>query len=154
MTRTDPVAGLLSEIAMADRNSLLERWLNAFGAPAPKNTSVQLLCKALAHEVQCKAFGGLAAATRRALLSVAGGNHQRQLAQPRIDTGAQFVREWNGRTYRVEVVAGGYRLDATVYPSLTAIARRITGTNWSGPRFFGLRTRSAPPSGSGVEALL
>ena len=42
---------------MADRNSLLERWQDAFGAPAPKNTSVQLLRKALAHEAQCKAFG-------------------------------------------------------------------------------------------------
>lgn len=152
MSRADPVTALLSEIAMADRNSLLERWQDAFGVPAPKNTSVQLLRKALAHDVQCKAFGGLAATTRRELLSAAGGNRQRASALPRVDPRTQFVREWNGRTYRVEVVPEGFRMDTTVYPSLTAIARRITGTNWSGPRFFGLRTRSVRQSGNEVEA--
>ena len=48
------------------------------------------------------------------------------------------VREWNGRTYQVEVLDNGYRFDGKTYPSLTTIAKRITGTHWSGPRFFGL----------------
>lgn len=55
--------------------------------------------------------------------------------------GAQLVREWNGRTYRVEVVEGGFRFDGQTWTSLSAIARRITGTSWSGPRFFGLKDR-------------
>ena len=49
-----------------------------------------------------------------------------------------LVREWNGRTYQVEVIDNGYRFDGKTYPSLTAITKRITGTHWSGPRFFGL----------------
>ena len=49
-----------------------------------------------------------------------------------------LVREWNGRTYQVEVIDNGYRFDGKTYPSLTTIAKRITGTHWSGPRFFGL----------------
>ena len=49
-----------------------------------------------------------------------------------------LVREWNGRTYQVEVLDNAYRFDGKTYPSLTTIAKRITGTHWSGPRFFGL----------------
>ena len=41
-------------------------------------------------------------------------------------------------TYQVEVIDNGYRFDGKTYPSLTTIAKRITGTHWSGPRFFGL----------------
>ena len=54
-----------------------------------------------------------------------------------------LIREWNSRIYRVEVLDGGYCFDGKTYPSLTAIARRITGANWSGPRFFGLTRRRA-----------
>ena len=52
--------------------------------------------------------------------------------------GTHLVHEWNGRTYQVEVIDNGYRFDGKTYPSLTTIAKRITGTHWSGPRFFGL----------------
>ena len=41
-------------------------------------------------------------------------------------------------TYQVEVIDNGYRFDGKTYPSLTAITKQITGTHWSGPRFFGL----------------
>ena len=54
------------------------------------------------------------------------------------DRSTHLVREWNGRTYQVEVIDNGYRFDGKTYPSLTTIAKRITGTHWSGPRFFGL----------------
>ena len=55
-----------------------------------------------------------------------------------VSAGTHLVREWNGRTYQVEVLDNGYRFDGKTYPSLTTIAKRITGTHWSGPRFFGL----------------
>ena len=55
-----------------------------------------------------------------------------------VSAGTHLVREWNGRTYQVEVIDNGYRFDGKTYPSLTAITKRITGTHWSGPRFFGL----------------
>ncbi len=59
-----------------------------------------------------------------------------------LSEGTHLVREWNGRTYQVEVTKSGYVMDGKTYRSLTAIARRITGANWSGPRFFGLVDRS------------
>ena len=55
-----------------------------------------------------------------------------------VSAGTHLVRERNGRTYQVEVIDNGYRFDGKTYPSLTTIAKRITGTHWSGPRFFGL----------------
>ena len=56
----------------------------------------------------------------------------------RMLPGARLVREWNGKTYVVDVIEGGYVFEAKVYRSLTAIAGKITGVHWSGPRFFGL----------------
>lgn len=52
--------------------------------------------------------------------------------------GARLIRDWNGRRYVVDVVDTGFVLDGKSYRSLSAIAFRITGTKWSGPRFFGL----------------
>jgi hypothetical protein len=52
--------------------------------------------------------------------------------------GARLIRDWNGRRYVVDVIDGAFVLDGKHYRSLTAIAFRITGAKWSGPRFFGL----------------
>lgn len=52
--------------------------------------------------------------------------------------GARLLRDWNGKTHAVDVVESGYLYEGTEYRSLSAIARRITGAHWSGPRFFGL----------------
>lgn len=57
-----------------------------------------------------------------------------------IRVGTHLVREWNGRTYQVEAVEGGFKLDGKTYRSLTATAKKITGAHWSGPRFFGLES--------------
>ena len=66
----------------------------------------------------------------------------RQATAPPLPQGpflpAPISSAWNGRTYQVEVIDNGYRFDGKTYPSLTTIAKRITGTHWSGPRFFGL----------------
>ena len=58
-------------------------------------------------------------------------------AQPAV--GTRLVREWNGRMHVVEVTERGFVWDGKSYRSLSAIARRITGAHWSGPRFFGVR---------------
>ena len=40
-----------------------------------------------------------------------------------VSPGTHLVREWNGRTYQVEVIDNGYRFDGKTYPFLTAIAK-------------------------------
>lgn len=65
----------------------------------------------------------------------------------RVKAGTELVREFQGERHTVVITGEGFRWRDTDYPSLTAIARAITGTNWNGPRFFGLREGS---DGKGV----
>ena len=53
--------------------------------------------------------------------------------------GTRLVREWQGDTYEVTIMEKGFHFQGRHYKSLTAIAHDITGTKWSGPRFFGLK---------------
>ena len=105
---------------------------------SPSSLSRVFLRRVLLHERQCRTHGGLSAATRRALAAMANGTPGNAALAGSVSAGTHLVREWNGRTYQVEVIDNGYRFDGKTYPSLTAITKRITGTHWSGPRFFGL----------------
>ena len=55
-----------------------------------------------------------------------------------LKPGGRLLREWNGVTHVVEVTETGFLWNGETWRSLSAIARAITGTHWSGPRFFGL----------------
>lgn len=65
-------------------------------------------------------------------------NVDHRVARRKLVPGARLLRDWNGKTHAVDVTDSGYVYDGTSYRSLSAIARRITGAHWSGPRFFGL----------------
>lgn len=87
---------------------------------------------------------GLPAPTRRALEQIVAGGAAKDVVVHPAKPGTHYVREWNGRTYLVEASSDGFEMDGRTWPSLSAIAKHITGTTWSGPRFFGLtRVRSA-----------
>ena len=69
-----------------------------------------------------------------------------------LKPGARLVREWGGRTHTVTVTEDGFEYAGTSYPSLTKIAKKITGAHWSGPRFFGLLAAGAErPSNGGRD---
>lgn len=53
-------------------------------------------------------------------------------------SGARLIREWNGKEYVIDVKDDGYLWNGKTWRSLSAIAKEITGTKWSGPRFFGV----------------
>ncbi len=57
-----------------------------------------------------------------------------------LKDGTKLIRSWNGHTYEVTVLDNGtrFKFHDKIYRSLTIIAKFITGTHWSGPRFFGL----------------
>ncbi len=135
------VARKIAGLAELNRENLITRWRAAYGAPPPRKLSRALLEKALAYEIQCTAFGGLSGAAKRALRAAAAskdGSTGPRLLNP----GARLIREWNGTVHEVDVAGDGYIWRGERYRSLTAIARAITGTKWSGPRFFGLSGRS------------
>ena len=120
------------------RPAVLRQWVVAFGALPPPFLSVSFMQQALDYEAQCKRAGGLPALTRRALAQIARGRPVAAVPLNPSKPGTHYVREWNGRTYQVAVVHGGFEMDGRTWPSLSAIAKHITGTTWSGPRFFGL----------------
>ena len=124
----------VAEIEGLDRPACLDRWHKVFGRPPPKHLSMPFMKRVLIWELQCRMLGGVSTKTQRALNRVAAGKPAPTTLRP----GSQLVREWNGRTYQVEVVERGFIMDGKSYPSLSAVAKRITGAHWSGPRFFGL----------------
>ena len=52
--------------------------------------------------------------------------------------GTLLTREWDGHLQRVMVLADGFSWNGKTYASLSMVAFAMTGTRWSGPRFFGL----------------
>jgi Protein of unknown function (DUF2924) len=93
--------------------------------------------KAIAYDLQVKAFGGLPARTKRSLRSAAKADRKSALSKL-PSRGTRLVREWHGALHEVEVLEDSYLWRGVRHRSLSAIARAITGTKWSGPRFFGL----------------
>lgn len=128
----------LASLEIADRTDLLDRWRDVIGTPPPKNLSAPFLRRALAFELQCQARGSPKARTLDDLGRIAAGSVSHASAGTRLRPGAKLVREWQGRTWTVEVIEGGFLMGGERYASLTALARKITGARWSGPRFFGL----------------
>ena len=127
-----------------DRASCAEALEALRGMTVPPRLRAETLRRLLAYESQARVLGGLTAREKRTLLSIAGGRSEGDAGVTSATPGRLLVREWNGRTYRVEVTDAGYVLEGTTYRSLSAVAKRITGTPWSGPRFFGLTGKRSP----------
>ncbi len=118
------------------------QWEHAFGRPAPKRTSRDLLLRAVTYHLQEQAKGGLSKVALRRLARLADANGENSPpppAAPRLKPGSRLVREWRGEAHQVTVLDDGFDYRGTRYTSLSRIARAITGTRWSGPLFFGLR---------------
>jgi len=128
----------LSELGDLDRSGLRVAWIGVFEDAPPHHLSMTFMRKAIIHEEQCRQFGGLSPALKRALKAAGEGKSVRSTVITACKPGTQLIREWNGKTFKVEVKEDGYQLDGNHFKSLSAIALHITGTSWSGPRFFGL----------------
>ena len=92
-------------------------------------------------------FGGLKPQLRKLLASFSGKG---KVPMRHLKVGSIIVREYQGAAHEVMIVPDGFCWHGKVYPSLSTIARKITGTSWNGPRFFGLR--GSEPTVSPVEA--
>jgi hypothetical protein len=106
---------------------------------APKIVSRDLLGRMIAHLIQEQALGRLSRETRKLLDRLAQGDDE---PVRHLKIGTVLVREHQGTVHQVIVVPGGFSWREKTYPSLSTVARTITGTSWSGPRFFGLRGSS------------
>jgi hypothetical protein len=145
----------IGALAGLDLSALRGRWRDLYGSEAPVHMSPELMLRAIAHRIQEKAFGGLSASLKAKLASAAnavaragkrgGGSVQppRVCRDRLMKPGTKFLREWNGRMIEVIAMADGrYLYEGEAHRSLSAIARKITGTRWSGPTFFGIGTKT------------
>ena len=138
----------LSRLPKLDIGELREEWCRLYNLDASPHLSRELLIRAVAYRMQEVAVGGLRPERQRQLRQIAQelkeNRHARMPLRAQLKPGTRLLREWQGRTYEVVVLDAGLSCQGTQYRSLSAIARKITGTAWSGPLFFGLKqNRSA-----------
>jgi len=118
-------------------------WHRRTGTPAPAAFGSGLLARALAHELQVKALGGgltKAELKRLAQLNRKDAKVRDGAASGPAKPGTWLARTWHGEVHNVVVLDRAYEYRGARYQSLSEIARLITGTQWSGPRFFGLHS--------------
>ncbi len=136
----------LGRMSPAELRSL---WRDTFKQAAPE-LSADLMSRAIAYRWQERQHGALPTSTTREIarltkLLIRTGTLEK-VGELSLKPGTQLVRDWKGRTLNVLVCDDGFELDGRKYGSLTQIAHYVTGARWSGPRFFGLKKRKAPPA--------
>ena len=151
MTRKTECAVRVDEqvlsLRTSPRSQLIALWAAFFGSRPPKNASRDLLCRALAWEIQAGAHGNLRPVIKRQLSTIRDGalsTSMNRSGRSAIKPGATLLREWRGRMHSVSVKEDGFEYDGRPFRSLSHIAKEITGGHRSGPRFFGLKGRLSP----------
>ena len=126
--------------------ALRERWSALYGNPAPRSLRRDLLVRAIAYQLQVKAFGGLSPVSKRLLREIAAaareGRFDAAAIGPRVKPGTRLIRVWQGETHSVLVLEDGFEWKGARHRSLSVIAKAITGTNWNGWTFFGVKRSS------------
>ena len=153
------VLSIVANLEGLDLNGLRRQWRGHLGGEAPAHLPRWLLMKVLAYRLQADAFGGLDKSIRRILRSGkedgVGAPFDRRAPQTRdglgLRVGALLVREWNGRLERVMILEEGFAWNGQTFASLSQIAKAMTGTNWNGHRFFGLRQGKTPAADVGAD---
>lgn len=143
-TKPQGLARQLTIVAGLDGKSLKQRWRNLYKTEPPARLSPSVLIQAVAYGVQEKALGGLKPSSRRQLKRAAAdavaGRRMRLSGERKIKPGTVLLREWHSVSHQVTVLEDGVLFRGQRYRSLSEVARKITGSRWSGPLFFGLKS--------------
>jgi len=140
------VTAQVAALAGLKIDALRQAWRERGYGPCPSIRAGDLLRRFLAEQIQLEAFGqdpDLRRALDRLAKQHGTGKAAKAAKGASLKPGAVLIREWDGATHRVEVVQDGFVWNGQTYGSLSRIARQITGTNWNGPAFFGLRQKTA-----------
>jgi hypothetical protein len=135
----EAVAAEIGRIRSLGLDALRSLWRVTFRAAPPPGFTKDLIARFLCWHIQEQAFGGLDPETAKHLANLARGDRSQRDRPRRLKPGTLLVRDYQGERHTVTVVANGFVWREATYASLSTIARAITGTNWNGPRFFGLR---------------
>jgi hypothetical protein len=150
---TDSVLARVAALKTTSTPELKQQWRDLFGKePPPFNR--RYIESRLAYRIQELAYGDLKPETLRRLRELGeqldGGriDVRKRRVDDRLLTGTRLIREWQGVEHTVTVLADGFEYQGRPYKSLSAVARAITGTQWNGPLFFGLRRAGQSGGGS------
>jgi len=133
----------LAALATMSPAQLRGQWLQLFKREAPA-MSAPFLIRAIAHRMQENEIGKLGSSYLKELDRLAAELGRTgsisSSATSTIKPGTRLVRSRHGEDHHVLIREDGFIYKDTLYASLSQIAKQITGTSWSGPRFFGLKT--------------
>jgi hypothetical protein len=136
------LAAELKELGGLSTGELRRRWTRLFGMAPSLRISRELLIRAVAHRLQEETQGSIGKSCGRQLARLArtlgDGGSLEGIQTRSFKPGTKLIREWKGKVHEVVIVGDTYIWAGQHYRSLSQIARAITGTRWSGPRFFGL----------------
>jgi len=154
-TKQQKIAVEIAALGEMAPTELRLAWRRLYRTHPPKFLRRDLLEIGIAWKPQERAFGGHSAATKRQLKELAQTLEVKsdlaKVRRVRLRPGARLVREWRGETHEVIVTEDGFLWQGKTWPSLSVIAREMTGTRWSGPRFFGLDKPIARKPGAAEE---
>jgi hypothetical protein len=151
VTTETSVEDEIAHLRGLDLKGLRARWQSVFQRPPPDRLPRHLLFAIIAYRIQADRFGELDHETRQLLdrtgAKETGAAMSARLAsfdqkRTELTPGTVLVREWDRRSQRVMVMSDGFAWNGQTYDSLSKVAFAITGTNWNGPRFFGLARRN------------
>ncbi len=153
------IAAEVAALASLTHRELRLAWRQYYKTYPPKFVNRNVIELGVAWKIQERAPGDLGAATRRQLDALADELEAKSdITRPKqleLRTGARLVRDWRGETHEVVVTEDGFEWRGQNWRSLSLIAKEITGTHWSGPRFFGLAgpiKKSHPVETPGADA--
>ena len=139
---TDDMTSKLERLKQLSPDDLRTEWRRYFRNEPPPRIGRDLMIRAVAHKMQEQALGGLKGPVKRKLKAlmetIGAGKHVGVAGAAVLKPSMRLMREWRGQRYDVHILDNGFEFQGCTYQSLTAIAGEITGTHWSGPRFFGL----------------
>jgi Protein of unknown function (DUF2924) len=157
---TTKLARGLADLENWDRETLCKEWQRLFGKKVPLNLPQYIMLRMIAYRLQANALGDLDSncikylnqvAAQRATRLASKNKRPRKSPPPipavpaeqSLKAGSILVREHDGHLHKVITVApSSFRWNDKTFKSLSEVAYAITGTNWNGPRFFGLRSGS------------
>jgi len=137
---------VIRRLPTVSREELLELWQENFGRPASPGLRRSLILPILAYRIQERAYGGLDPESERRLREAVGDPKPQETKKTEraqaFKPGTRILREWKGQIHEVLITSSGFEYKGETFRTLSPIAKRITGTHWSGPAFFGTKRGS------------
>ena len=140
----DNLTMTLDSLPTMSKDALSALWQQLYESPSSHQLRRQLMIRILAYRIQEQAFRGLNPSAHQRLRQMARALERDPAAEisdaPAFKPGTRLIRQWQDQTHVVTVKEKGYEYQGSNYRSLSEVARLITGTRWSGPSFFGLKS--------------